>query len=66
MLSSYVGEDRFMKGVSLYLKKHQFGNTVTEDLWEGMKAGTGQRAFLSCRTHADNVYESLTKTFYRP
>ncbi|KAI0779918.1 peptidase family M1-domain-containing protein [Fomes fomentarius] len=41
MLSSYVGEERFMKGVSLYLKKHQYKNTVTKDLWAGIQAATG-------------------------
>ncbi|KAI0743398.1 peptidase family M1-domain-containing protein [Daedaleopsis nitida] len=41
MLSSYVGEERFMQGVSLYLKKHTYKNTVTKDLWEGIQAATG-------------------------
>ncbi|KAI0717276.1 peptidase family M1-domain-containing protein [Cerioporus squamosus] len=41
MLSSYVGEERFLKGVSLYLKKHQYNNTVTKDLWEGIQLATG-------------------------
>ncbi|RDX48017.1 hypothetical protein OH76DRAFT_1484207 [Lentinus brumalis] len=41
MLSSYVGEERFLKGVSLYLKKHQYKNTVTKDLWEGIQSATG-------------------------
>ena len=41
MLSSYVGEESFLKGVSLYLKKHQYKNTVTKDLWEGIQSATG-------------------------
>lgn len=41
MLASYVGEDRFLKGVSLYLKKHTYKNSVTKDLWEGIQAATG-------------------------
>lgn len=40
MLSDYVGEERFLKGVSLYLKKHLFANSVTHDLWEGISAAT--------------------------
>ncbi|KAF8910576.1 leucyl aminopeptidase [Gymnopilus junonius] len=36
MLSSYVGEEKFLKGVSLYLKKNLFANTRTHDLWEGI------------------------------
>jgi aminopeptidase 2 len=36
MLSDYVGEGVFLKGVSIYLKKHLYGNTVSEDLWDGI------------------------------
>lgn len=36
MLSDYVGEDKFLKGVSIYLKKRLFANSVTNDLWEGI------------------------------
>jgi aminopeptidase 2 len=41
MLSSFVGQERFLKGVSIYLKKHLYGNTVTKDLWEGISEATG-------------------------
>jgi aminopeptidase 2 len=41
MLSNYVGEDKFLKGVSLYLKAHLFANSVTEDLWAGISKATG-------------------------
>ncbi|KDR73449.1 hypothetical protein GALMADRAFT_71758 [Galerina marginata CBS 339.88] len=41
MLSSYVGEEKFLKGVSLYLKKKLFANSITHDLWEGIGAATG-------------------------
>lgn len=33
MLETYVGEDRFEKGVSAYIKAHAYGNTVSDDLW---------------------------------
>ncbi|KAJ6558373.1 leucyl aminopeptidase [Mycena capillaripes] len=42
MLSEYIGEERFLKGVSLYLKNHLHGNTVTRDLWDGISAATGE------------------------
>lgn len=42
MLSDYVGEDRFLKGVSIYLKKHLYGNSVTTDLWRGIGEATGK------------------------
>ena len=36
MLANYVGEDVFLKGVSIYLTEHLYGNTVTNDLWSGI------------------------------
>ncbi|KAJ7102847.1 leucyl aminopeptidase [Mycena epipterygia] len=42
MLSDCVGEERFLKGVSRYLKDHLYGNSVTRDLWDGISAATGQ------------------------
>ncbi|KAJ6455781.1 leucyl aminopeptidase [Mycena sanguinolenta] len=41
MLCDYVGEEKFLKGVSLYLKKNLYGNTVTNDLFEGISTATG-------------------------
>lgn len=41
MLSDYVGEEKFLKGVSIYLKKHLFANSVTRDLWEGIQEASG-------------------------
>ncbi|PFH47257.1 hypothetical protein AMATHDRAFT_198286 [Amanita thiersii Skay4041] len=41
MLANYVGEEKFLKGVSIYLKKRLFGNSVTKDLWEGISEVTG-------------------------
>ncbi|KAI5638874.1 peptidase family m1 domain-containing protein [Phthorimaea operculella] len=32
MLEGFIGEENFRKGVSDYLKKYEFGNTVTKDL----------------------------------
>ncbi|KAJ7018485.1 leucyl aminopeptidase [Mycena alexandri] len=42
MLSEYVGEEQFLKGVSVYLKNHLYGNSVTRDLWDGISAETRQ------------------------
>ncbi|CAD6892010.1 unnamed protein product [Tilletia controversa] len=41
MLSSLVGQDTFLKGVSIYLKKYVWGNAVTEDLWSGISEASG-------------------------
>ena len=40
MLSNYVGEEKFLKGVSIYLKRKLFANSVTHDLWEGIGEAT--------------------------
>ncbi|KAH7916009.1 hypothetical protein BJ138DRAFT_763827 [Hygrophoropsis aurantiaca] len=40
MLSNYVGQEKFLKGVSLYLKKHLYGNSITRDLWAGIEEST--------------------------
>lgn len=41
MLSNYVGEEKFLEGVSLYLKNNLFANTITNDLWKGISTATG-------------------------
>ena len=41
MLSAYVGEETFLKGVSIYLKKHLYANSVSKDLWEGISEASG-------------------------
>jgi aminopeptidase 2 len=41
MLANHVGVDPFLKGVSLYLKAHLYGNSVTNDLWKGIEEATG-------------------------
>lgn len=42
MLSEFVGEDKFLKGVSIYLKKHLYANSVSKDLWDGISEATGK------------------------
>ncbi|WRT67329.1 uncharacterized protein IL334_004299 [Kwoniella shivajii] len=41
MLASVVGEPTFLKGVSIYLKKHIYGNAETKDLWAGISEASG-------------------------
>ncbi|CAG7846066.1 Aminopeptidase 2; Flags: Precursor [Serendipita indica DSM 11827] len=42
MLSDYVTEEKFLKGVSIYLKKHLYSTARTIDLWNGISEATGQ------------------------
>ncbi|KIK68750.1 hypothetical protein GYMLUDRAFT_54320 [Collybiopsis luxurians FD-317 M1] len=41
MLANHVGVDAFLRGVSLYLKAHLYGNSITRDLWKGIEEATG-------------------------
>lgn len=37
MLHYYIGDDDFRKGMNLYLTRHQYKNTFTEDLWAALE-----------------------------
>jgi len=36
MMQTWVGEDAFRAGLKMYFKKHQYGNTVGDDLWNAL------------------------------
>ena len=40
MLEQYVGADRFREGIQIYMRRHAYGNTVTQDLWDAIEAAT--------------------------
>ncbi|XP_064546193.1 puromycin-sensitive aminopeptidase isoform X1 [Drosophila montana] len=42
MLHDYIGEDDFRKGMNLYLTRHQYSNTCTEDLWEALQEASSK------------------------
>lgn len=44
MLEQYLGPETFRAGISLYLKKHEFGNTETTDLWDAIEESSRQPA----------------------
>lgn len=37
MLADYLGETTFRKGLRAYLKKHSYGNALTDDLWKSLE-----------------------------
>ena len=41
MLTAMVGEDTFLRGVSIYLQQRLFANATTEDLWAGIAEASG-------------------------
>jgi puromycin-sensitive aminopeptidase len=42
MLEQYLGAEDFRRGICLYLNKHKFGNTETEDLWQAIEEASKQ------------------------
>lgn len=42
MLCYYLSEPVFQKGLRLYLKKFQYSNAVTQDLWTALSEASGQ------------------------
>jgi len=42
MLEQYLGVERFRAGVSHYLRRHEYGNTETNDLWDAIEETSGE------------------------
>jgi puromycin-sensitive aminopeptidase len=42
MLEQYLSESTFRDGIRLYLKRHAYGNTETEDLWGALEEVSGE------------------------
>ena len=42
MLEQYLGEDAFRAGIRRYMRKHQFDNADTPDLWAALEEETGE------------------------
>ncbi len=40
MIEQFIGEEEFRTGVGNYLRKHEYANTETSDLWEGLDAAS--------------------------
>ena len=48
MLAAYVGEETFLRGVTIYLKKHLYANSVSKDLWAGIAESSGAYQLILC------------------
>lgn len=42
MLEQYLGTEDFRKGISLYLRKHEYSNAETTDLWDAIEESSQQ------------------------
>ena len=54
MLHSFLGDEDFKKGMSLYLNQHAYNNTQTEDLWATLGESSGKpvrSVGQSCHLH---------------
>ncbi len=50
MLANYLGEKDFRNGLRHYLKKHAYGNAITEDLWHAFEKVSGKKIAPMMRT----------------
>ncbi len=41
-LEQFLGAEDFRRGISLYLRKHQYANTETHDLWDALEESSHQ------------------------
>ncbi|TLS26201.1 hypothetical protein PpBr36_05272 [Pyricularia pennisetigena] len=63
MISTYLGEDVFLEGVRQYLKKHAYGNTQTDDLWDSLAKASGKPVHEVMTCWTKNVgYPVITVT----
>ncbi|KAH7264907.1 peptidase family M1-domain-containing protein [Fusarium redolens] len=42
MISKFLGEDVFLKGIRIYLDRHAYSNTETTDLWAALSEASGK------------------------
>lgn len=46
MLEDYIGADAWRNGVRSYMRKHAYGNAVTDDLWQEMEQAAPGKQFV--------------------
>ena len=44
MLEQYLGADKFRDGIRLYLRRHEYANAETTDLWDAVEESTKEPA----------------------
>jgi aminopeptidase N len=42
MLENYLGEEKFRDGMRLYMSRHRYSSTTTEDLWVALEKASGK------------------------
>eukprot|EP00755_Sulcionema_specki_P011443 Sspe_Gene.7689::Locus_2603_Transcript_1_1_Confidence_1.000_Length_2682::g.7689::m.7689/K08776/NPEPPS; puromycin-sensitive aminopeptidase len=61
MIYHTIGAEAFRKGIQLYMMRHKYGNTTTEDLWKALEEGTGMDLKEMMKTWVEQMgYPVLT------
>ncbi|KAJ5619332.1 hypothetical protein N7510_003316 [Penicillium lagena] len=61
MISKFLGEEVFLDGIRVYLKKHAYGSATTGDLWAALSEKSGKDVGKLMRTWTKNIgYPVLT------
>ncbi len=67
MLFGWIGEEAFKKGMNAYLKKMEYGNARTEDLWSALGEASGKSVEQVMATWTKQQgFPLLTVTFDGP
>jgi alanyl aminopeptidase len=53
MFEDWLGPETFRAGVNAYLKEHEWGNAVGEDLWNSLSKASGKDASSAMKTFLD-------------
>jgi len=53
MFEQWLGPETFRAGVNAYLKEHEWGNAVGEDLWSALSKASGKDASSAMKTFLD-------------
>ncbi|KXZ75511.1 Puromycin-sensitive aminopeptidase-like Protein [Tribolium castaneum] len=66
MLHNYIGDEDFRKGMNLYLTRHQYKNTFTEDLWAALEEASNKPVGAVMSTWTKQMGFPVIKVTSRP
>lgn len=55
MLANHVGLSTFLKGISTYLKRYEYGNAITDDLWKALSEVSNVDVSVFVRSWIQNM-----------
>ncbi|XP_070558850.1 aminopeptidase N-like [Ptychodera flava] len=65
MMRNFLGEDILFEGFRRYLKKHEFGSTVTDDLWQALTETNDDLAGVSMKDSLGYDMKDLMDPWFR-